>query len=71
MRELFPESVSYLANQQSLVEFLSWKQLLGRLDSLREAWEARKQALSDLGRRGADPTQIHHLTGDADSNVGQ
>ncbi|KAK4056943.1 hypothetical protein OIO90_001843 [Microbotryomycetes sp. JL221] len=47
----------------------AWKQLLSRVDSLREGWEQRKSSISSLGNQGADPTSIDQLRKDADNYI--
>ncbi|BGP50197.1 hypothetical protein JCM10450v2_006108 [Rhodotorula kratochvilovae] len=39
----------------------AWKQLLSRLDALREAWESRLAGLSAAAGAGADPTNVDTL----------
>ncbi|KAK4703730.1 hypothetical protein P7C70_g2485, partial [Phenoliferia sp. Uapishka_3] len=47
----------------------SWKQLLNRVDGLREAWEARKRAVMDVSGQGGDPSMIEGLRRQAESNI--
>ncbi|GAA6038434.1 hypothetical protein JCM8097_007650 [Rhodosporidiobolus ruineniae] len=47
----------------------AWKQLFGRFDALREAWETRKAGISAAANQGADPTQIMQLRKEAENNI--
>ncbi|GAA5893621.1 hypothetical protein JCM6882_007863 [Rhodosporidiobolus microsporus] len=55
--------------QLMLWEEYAWKQLLGRVDALREAWETRKAGIQAAANQGADPTSADHLRKQADNYV--
>ncbi|GAA5944846.1 hypothetical protein JCM3775_003535 [Rhodotorula graminis] len=47
----------------------AWKQLLSRLDALREAWETRVAGLRAAANSGADPTNVQQLQRRANEQV--
>ncbi|GAA5856988.1 hypothetical protein JCM8547_008497 [Rhodosporidiobolus lusitaniae] len=47
----------------------SWKQLLSRVDALREAWETRLAGIKAAANQGADPTLVDALRRDAENYV--
>ncbi|KAL8293767.1 hypothetical protein RQP46_000468 [Phenoliferia psychrophenolica] len=49
----------------------SWKQLLNRVDGLREAWEARKNAVTEVQGKGGDPYTVEQLRKEAENNIGK
>ncbi|KAM0790560.1 hypothetical protein ACM66B_004429 [Microbotryomycetes sp. NB124-2] len=62
----------YVHDNKSLLmtwDDYAWKQLLGRVDSLRQGWEQRKSSISTLGSQGADPTAVESLKRDADNYI--
>ncbi|KAK4052504.1 hypothetical protein OIV83_002306 [Microbotryomycetes sp. JL201] len=62
----------YVHDNKSLLmtwDDYAWKQLLGRVDSLRQGWEQRKSSISTLGNQGADPTLVESLKRDADNYI--
>ncbi|GAA5936748.1 hypothetical protein JCM1841_001986 [Sporobolomyces salmonicolor] len=50
-------------NKQGLMAWdeYAWKQLLNRLDALREAWEHRQAGLKAAANQGADPFSVEQL----------
>ncbi|GAA5989917.1 hypothetical protein JCM11641_002810 [Rhodosporidiobolus odoratus] len=47
----------------------AWRQLLNRVDALREAWETRKSGLQAAANQGGEPTSVEQLRQKADSYV--
>ncbi|GAA5837059.1 hypothetical protein JCM3766R1_006519 [Sporobolomyces carnicolor] len=58
-------------NKQGLMGWdeYCWKQLFGRVDALREAWEQRVAGIKAAANQGADPTSVDQLRREAESNV--
>ncbi|GAA5903521.1 hypothetical protein JCM5296_006848 [Sporobolomyces johnsonii] len=58
-------------NKQGLMAWdeYAWKQLLNRLDALREAWESRKAGVKAAANQGADPTSVEQLQRQASEYV--
>ncbi|GAA5859485.1 hypothetical protein JCM1840_004636 [Sporobolomyces johnsonii] len=58
-------------NKQGLMAWdeYAWKQLLNRLDALREAWESRKAGIKAAANQGADPTSVEQLQRQASEYV--
>ncbi|KAM0753223.1 hypothetical protein T439DRAFT_323859 [Meredithblackwellia eburnea MCA 4105] len=58
-------------NKDALMQWdeYTWKQLLNRVDGLREAWEARKMAVLDVTGKGGDTSTIENLRKQAENNI--